>query len=213
MKISKFIIFFCAIWGYAGETKFLLLLGPSGIGKSTVIRQLQELDPRFIYIKPFTTRPLRNEERDKIHISVEELLTLRDQNRLVALNHLYGNYYGTPLDPIEQAFKEGNFPVLDWPVQKMETMRRFFDRRLVSVYLYVEETEEMAARLEKDSRDQTGERFSAGRAELVEFFRGDFDGVIDYKIRNEKQEPVITAGLIYDLYLKEAGCENFPQRD
>ncbi|MBU4010588.1 MAG: guanylate kinase, partial [Proteobacteria bacterium] len=54
-------------------SKFLLLLGVSGVGKSTLIRELKRLDERFIYISPYMTRPLREGESDKIEVSNEEM--------------------------------------------------------------------------------------------------------------------------------------------
>ena len=43
--------------------KFLLLLGVSGVGKSTIIRKLLAMDERFVYISPYITRQLREGER------------------------------------------------------------------------------------------------------------------------------------------------------
>lgn len=121
--INIFFVFFFVTSLCASNTKLLLLSGPSGIGKSTVIRELQKMDHRFVYIKPYTTRPLRDGETDKIHASLEKIKALQEQNQLIALNYLYGNYYATPLFPILNALKQVQFPVLDWPVTKIKHMK------------------------------------------------------------------------------------------
>jgi len=55
-------------------SKFLLVLGVSGAGKSVIIRELLKLDSRFRYISPFVTRPLRAGEIDKVHMDEAEML-------------------------------------------------------------------------------------------------------------------------------------------
>jgi len=50
-------------------TKFLLLLGVSGVGKSTIIEALRKIDNRFVYISPYITRMLRDGEKDKIFVA------------------------------------------------------------------------------------------------------------------------------------------------
>lgn len=209
MKIFKLLFLFFVNFSYAGQSKFLLISGPSGIGKSTIIKELQKIDSRFVYIKPFTTRQLRKGETDKLHMPLEEMLQLQEQKRLVALNYIYGNYYGTPLDPISEALDDNLFPVLDWPVEKVKMMKELFKDRIISVFLYVEEVEELSSRLGLDSRDETGEREKIGKMELVSFFRGDFDEVIDYKLLNQNCNPSFTARAIYSSYLQAIQSPDF----
>jgi guanylate kinase len=205
MKLIKFLlVFFIPVFSFANP-KFLLIAGPSGIGKSTTIKELQKLDDRFVYIKPFTTRPLRASEIDKIHMPLEEMLKLQEQKKLAALNYVYGNYYATPLDPILEAFASGAFPILDWPIEKMPAMKELFKDQVVSVYLYVDEIEQLSDRLNLDSRDPNGKRLESGRFELESFFRGEFDDLIDYKIRNSHADPSATAKTVYEAYLSSLG--------
>lgn len=55
------------------STKLLLLLGPSGVGKSSIIRELQATDARFVYVTPYTSRVLRPEETDKVHVTADQM--------------------------------------------------------------------------------------------------------------------------------------------
>lgn len=79
-------------------TKFLLLLGPSGTGKSTIIRELRQMDERFIYISPYITRPLRENETDKVHISDQEMDLRKENGEFLTINNLYGIRYATSHD-------------------------------------------------------------------------------------------------------------------
>lgn len=155
-----------------------------------------------MYIKPYTTRALREGEFDKIHKPSQEIFSLQEEGRLVAINYLYGNYYATPLDPILDAFDNSLFPVLDWPIDKVDHMKAIFKDRVVSIYLYVDELEQLSDRLNMDSRDKSGQRFAMGKLELDSFFRGEFDGSIDFKIKNCQRDPAETAREVYEAYLK-----------
>src|SRR5947209_6820937 len=79
---------------------FVLLLGSSSVGKSTIIRGLD--NNFFTYISPYITRPLREEERDKIAIGDDEFDSLAQDGMFVYINHLYGVRYGTPLVTIQE---------------------------------------------------------------------------------------------------------------
>jgi len=103
-------------------SKFLLLLGPSGVGKSSIIEELLQLDSRFVYISPFMTRALREGEKNKISISGEEMDKMWNRGELLVINELYGIRYATPRLPIVQALAQGNFPVLDWPISRIEAI-------------------------------------------------------------------------------------------
>ena len=183
------------------NTAFLLLSGPSGIGKSSVIKELQKIDSRFIYIKPYTTRALREGETDKIHKSLAEIEELQSQNKLAALNYIFGNYYATPLEPIWDALNNHQFPVLDWPVTKIEDMKSLFKGRVIAIFLSVENPETLLSRLSQDSRDPTGERYLKGKAELEAFIAGEFDSLLDAKIMNDDRNPKETASAVYHTFI------------
>jgi len=76
--------------------KLLLLLGPSGVGKSTIIKDMLARDRRFVYVTPYMTRPLRKGETDKISISDAELDTMIAGNQFWSVNTLYGVRYASP---------------------------------------------------------------------------------------------------------------------
>ncbi len=201
MTLCKYIVICISLaLSLHAETKFLLLCGPSGIGKSTLIRKLQKMDDRFIYIKPYTTRALRKNETDKIHRKASEILQMNEEKQLIALNYFYGNYYATPLQPVIEAFDQNFFPILDWPIEKMDLMREMFGEKTVCFYLYVNDLGELETRLGLDNRDPNGKRFAAGKKELENFFKGDYDKQIDKSfLQLDLQE---TAEQIYQSYLE-----------
>lgn len=201
MKLIKlFLLCLLPIFGNT-EEKFLLIMGPSGVGKSSVIKALKALDSRFTYIKPYTTRPLREGEEDKIQLSIEEIKELEYDHRLLAVNHLYGNTYATPLDPVLEAFETNHFPLIDWPVQKTSLLKEKLSGKIYTVYLYPESLDELFQRLTLDGRDPKNIRYQKGFDELEKFFQGEYDQNIDYKMMSKTNCIDEMALAIYENYL------------
>jgi guanylate kinase len=181
------------------KSKFLLLLGVTGCGKSSLIRILEVLDRRFIYIKPYTTRTLRENETDKVSISENEMQRLWDTGSLLTITNLYGVKYGTPHNLITESLKTNNFPILDFPIQKIQVMERLFHDKLVKVYIYPPSIEELSKRLK--GRSDFTHRFKFAKDELTDFKKGLFHTKIDLFIANETNKEKETANLIYKYYL------------
>jgi guanylate kinase len=181
------------------DPRFLLLLGVSGVGKSTIIRELKQLDPRFVYISPFITRPLRDGETDKISITDAEMNDMDERGAFLVINPLYGVRYGTPRDPILSSLATGKFPVLDWPISKLKIMRDSFPR-LYLVYLLPPSLAELQQRLGYDGRDHDSSRFTNAVQELDQFRRGEFEGIYDICVVSKTGNASKIARQIYDHY-------------
>jgi len=187
------------------RTKLLLLLGPSGVGKSSVIGQLKMLDKRFVYINPLTTRPLRPGETDKVSVSDDALNRLWRAGAFVAVNELYGVRYGTPREPIIQAFRAAQFPVLDWPVRQVSQMEAAFPGDLLTVYIEPPSLPDLRNRL--GSRGETGGRWAEAVSEAHDLRDGKFDQSIGLRIINAEGEVLQTALAIFAYYAQSIGIE------
>lgn len=203
MNYKKFIfISLCFSLCLNAQSKFLLLMGPSGCGKSTIIRHLKKLDSRFVYISPLTSRPLRNGEIDKIYATADEIFALNEQGKILTINNIYGNYYATPKYQIDKALEEGLFPILDWPVDKLDIMDKYYLNQLYKVYVAPDDIDELQRRLSLDGRDKDGKRFNAGLEELNNFKNGCYDTSIDLKVINHIGRDQEIAYYIYSEFIK-----------
>lgn len=189
-------------------SKFLLLLGPSGVGKSSIIEELTRLDSRFIYISPFMTRSLREGEKNKISISGEEMDEMSERGEFLVINELYEVRYATPRKPIEQALRKGDFPVLDWPISKVSVMTEAFPNQLYIVYVSPPSIEALRQRLARDSRDTDGHRLRSARQELEAIESSGHLGIYDFEIISEENQVLKVAQTIYANYLQQF----FPQQ-
>lgn len=187
------------------ESRFLLLLGPSGVGKTEIIKRLRLFDERFVYISPYMTRKLRKGEVDKVPVSAKELDRLVREKKILVVNTLYRVRYATPKGAIEEAFKACKFPVLDWPMSRISVMEDNFPNRLLRIYVETADLETLRQRLLNDNRDPQKLRLNAGIAEFEQLQRGEFDAHIDVRIVNPQGEIEATAKRVYDQYLQAVG--------
>ena len=181
------------------KTKFLLLLGVSGAGKSSIINSLREIDYRYKYISPFVTRELRNGEKDKVFVSEATLDKMVAEGSILVVNSLYNVRYATPKKPILSAFKTGFFPLLDWPIDKLKVMTDTFGDDIFTVYLYPSDVATLKSRLQ-DGRDPQNLRLKAGQDELNSFRLGKYNQKIDFSIESSGS-PEQLAQIIHKKYL------------
>lgn len=183
-------------------SKFLLLLGTSGVGKTAIIEELCRLDSRFVFMSPYMTRPLREGERNKISISSEQMDEIRNRGEFLAINELYGIRYATPRLPIVEALSSGNFPMLDWPISRIEIMKQAFPDQLYIVYISPPSIEVLSQRLAKDGRDADGSRLQNAHEELEAYWSSRYVGIYDFEIISEENQVLRIAHAIYTNYLK-----------
>jgi len=183
------------------HSKFLLLLGVSGVGKTTIIRELRKLDSRFIYISPFMTRELRSGETDKVPITREQMNEMEQQGKLLVVNELYGVRYATPREPIERAFAGEQLPLLDWPIDRLHVMQQAFPGKLFTVYVEPPDRETLRRRL-ADGRDPGNKRMDAAMTELATLAQGTYDDVINHRMVSSEGEAASVAKAIYHEYLR-----------
>lgn len=97
----------------------LIISGPSGVGKTTITH---EVERRLggVFSVSMTTRPRATNDRhglDYHFVSVEEFLAARDAGELLEWAEVFGNYYGTPRRPVEEAIAAGRLMILEIDVQ------------------------------------------------------------------------------------------------
>ena len=144
---------------------FVLLLGPSAVGKSTIISEMNaQSDQPFEYVKPLITRPNRPNETDKISIADEVFDELDNAGEFVVVNNLYGVRYGTPLQGILDPLQRGATPILDYPLETVDALQRS-EYDTLNFYIYPRSLGEWQSRIERSGRNQDN-RLESGIREL-----------------------------------------------
>jgi guanylate kinase len=162
--------------------------GPSGVGKNTVINHLVRMDPLLRYVQVYTTREPRGAADDKKHVSPEELQRLEKEGR-VKIFEYHNALYGEPMGDIRDVQARGCVPIMDFSIaHTQEWLDLLMGSKPFVVYLLPESRATLRARLEKEGRDPTGERYISGLAELQAVKTGRYWGVIDISRINRDSE-------------------------
>ena len=130
---------------------FIVLSGPSGIGKDAILTKMKESDYPIEYITTVTTRPRRAKERDNIDyhfVSTESFQKMITGNELLEWANVYGNWYGVPKKPVKQALDKGQDIIVKVDIQGAATIKKILPEA-VFIFLIPASMEELATRLKQ----------------------------------------------------------------
>jgi guanylate kinase len=149
----------------------LVISGPSGAGKTSVVEWLLENDPGLVLSVSGTTREQRGKEVDGIdyfYLSPEEFTRRRDRGDFCEWALVHGNFYGTPRSFLDRKIAEGKTVVLDIDVQGAMQIRQS-RKDGVLVFLMPPSLEALEERLRgrhTDSEETIQRRLAAARREM-----------------------------------------------
>ena len=104
----------------------LVLVGPSAVGKTTVMTRILELyGEKFEPIRSATTREPRGDSFDSeyIYLSREEFLSSVSRGELLEYMEYGGNLYGTPKSEVERVIRSGKSPLLVLDMVGVESIK------------------------------------------------------------------------------------------
>jgi len=115
----------------------LVVTGPSGAGKGTVITLLMAETKGLYYSVSATTRPPRPNEKDGVHyyfLSRPRFERMIEEDRFLEYAEYVGNYYGTPIEPVDTQLARGIDVILEIEVEgALKVKRRRPEARLVFI--------------------------------------------------------------------------------
>ncbi|MSQ01083.1 MAG: guanylate kinase [Myxococcales bacterium] len=123
--------------------------GPSGTGKTTLLREAFRVIPGLEFSVSATTRDRRANEREGVdyhYVTHDAFRDLLDSGALLEHAHVYGNFYGSPRGPVQQAIAEGRSIVLDIDVTGAQQVRAAYPDA-VSIFILPPSLAAMEARL------------------------------------------------------------------
>ncbi|HDM89987.1 MAG TPA: guanylate kinase, partial [candidate division WOR-3 bacterium] len=132
------------------EPFLIVVSAPSGTGKTTVLRRFLKICDGLFYSVSATTRKMRPGEvngRDYIFLDKEVFENWIKEGKLLEWAEVYGEYYGTPRDPVIENMELGRDVIMDLDVEGKRKLEAQFPDRLVSVFLYPPDRETLRKRL------------------------------------------------------------------
>ena len=129
--------------------RIVIISGPSGVGKDTIINAWKEANPLVERVITYTTRPPRDGEVDGVdyHFVTEKVfLGMAKKGEFLEHKEVHGNRYGTPVDGVASKVNAGKIAVLKIDVQGALTLMPKISG-LVSIFLMPPSIEELERRL------------------------------------------------------------------
>ncbi|HNT24766.1 MAG TPA: guanylate kinase [Anaerolineales bacterium] len=156
---------------YCPEPLLIVISGPSGVGKDTVIQRMKERNLPFHFVVTAATRsPRPNEVHgvDYFFVSHDEFAEMIEQDELLEYAIVYNDYKGIPKPQVRQALASGKDVVMRLDVQGAETIRGLCPDALL-IFLTTQSEEEMVERL-RQRKTETPEglklRIATARKEM-----------------------------------------------
>jgi guanylate kinase len=149
----------------------IVISGPSGAGKDTVVQRMQERGLPFHFVVTATTRPKRSNEthgRDYWFVSEDEFARMIEQNELIEYAIVYGDYKGIPKAQVREALASGRDVVMRLDVQGAETVRKLAPEALL-IFITTESEDELVRRLQERQTETSNSlaiRIATARKEL-----------------------------------------------
>ncbi|WP_121065151.1 guanylate kinase [Chachezhania antarctica] len=159
----------------------IILSSPSGAGKSTLAKRLRDWDPSISFSVSATTRPPRPGEvdgEDYYFLSEESFKKQVSNGEMLEHAHVFGNFYGSPKAPVQEAINSGCDVLFDVDWQgELQIRNSDLAPHALSIFLLPPSIKELRNRLiarGKDSEDTIKGRMEKSWAEISHWGYYDF---------------------------------------
>ena len=158
----------------------LVLSSPSGAGKTTLSRQLLDNDKQIQLSVSCTTRQKRPGERDGVDYRFVDTATFRgmiERKEFLEYAEVFGNYYGTPRAPVDEALAAGRDVLFDIDWQGTQQLRDKGRTDLVTVFILPPSTRDLEKRLltrAQDPKEIVAQRMAKAADEMSHWAEYDY---------------------------------------
>lgn len=179
------------------EPLLIVISGPSGAGKDTVIQRMKERELPFHFVVTVTTRPRRANEvhgKDYFFVSKEEFAHMIETDGLIEYAIVYGDYKGIPKQQVREAIASGKDVIMRIDVQGAETVRKLAPEALL-IFITVDSEQELEKRLRErktETADSLSLRIATARKELQRLEAFDYV-VVNHENRLDETVDIIRA--------------------
>ncbi len=142
-----------------GENIMVILSSPSGVGKTTLTKKIQQKYPSFKICVSYTTRSPRSNEVEGIDyhfVSKEKFKQLISENKFYEYAKIFNNYYGTLKDTVDKTILNNDIIFdIDW--QGTKQLSKIKNLNLIKIYLITDSKAELKNRLIKRNQNSSEE--------------------------------------------------------
>ena len=170
--------------------KLIVISAPSGTGKTTVVKKLLEKIPNIAASVSFTTRPMRENEREGIDyffVDKRKFESVVDSKQFIEHATVFGNYYGTQKKSLLIDLKKGINVILEIDWQGAQQVKEKMPS-CIMIFLIPPSKEVLLSRLKNrgtDSKREIENRFNQAVSDLNE------SNKFDYVLVNDQIEVAV----------------------
>ena len=170
--------------------RLVVLTGPSGVGKGTLLQRLRQQHPDLYLSTSATTRaPREGEEhgKDYYFVSRDRFEEMIAAGQLLEWAEFAGNYYGTPRQPVEVQIERGNQVILEIELNGARQVAQSFPEAF-KIFIVPPSPEELERRIRDRGQDDEAaitRRLARSRVEL------DAADEFDLQIVNDNLEQAV----------------------
>ena len=172
--------------------KLIIITGPSGVGKGTVVKNILKKDKNiWLSISATTRKPRKGEEnaKDYYFLTIKKFKEMIKNEMFLEWAEFAGNYYGTPINIIKEKIQHGNKVILEIEVEGACQVREKFPET-ISIFLLPPNKKELEKRIRNrgtDNEESILQRLK--RADFEISASKDFDYVVkNYEIDKTTNE-------------------------
>ena len=176
-QVKKYISLFMQ---HDKENIMVILSSPSGVGKTTLTKKIQQKYKTFKISVSHTTRTPRSNEVDGVDyhfVSKDKFKELIDNEKFYEYAKIFENYYGTLKKIVDETIKENDILFdIDW--QGTKKLSKFKNLNLIKIYL-ITDKKELKSRLIKrnqNTKDEVKKRFDSFDEDIKHW--NDYDYII-----------------------------------
>jgi guanylate kinase len=158
----------------------IVISGPSGVGKDTIIQRMKERQLPFHFVVTATTRAPRPGEvhgRDYLFISSDEFAEMIEKDELLEFANVYNDYKGIPKQQVREALATGKDVIMRIDVQGAAKIRKLTADGAALIFLTTTSEQELVDRL-RARKTETPEglnlRIATARKELERMHEFDY---------------------------------------
>jgi guanylate kinase len=181
----------------------VVVSGPSGVGKSTIVAELARRHPQVVPIVTATTRERRTGETDGVHyhfLTDGEFGELIERDGLLEHADNHGHWYGTPVDQVRGILAAGRDAILTISPEGARNVRRLVPDAL-TIFILPPSMEDLTERLR--GRGSESESSLARRRQDAERWMAEAND-FDHAVVNETGHPEDAAERIWEIIQAEA---------
>jgi guanylate kinase len=169
-----------------------VLVGPSAVGKNTVMTRVMEKLPELRQLPTMTTRPIRHNEqqgREHFFVTSDEFRDMIAKHALVEYQEVYpGKFYGTPRQPMQEALDAQKKIIADVDVVGASKLKQAFSSEVVLIFIEPPDLATLEKRLRMRghvSEEEVTRRLARAPFEMA------YSDKADYRVVNDTLEHTI----------------------